>query len=140
MPHLMQRMLLLFGGPQRPSCVLKGANQQHVSPDQETCTNVVVANRVREDSPILQLSSQCQGHRQGSLTTHRTGERLAELQMRFEQAHVAGHVGPLIALFLIDVAVGVYADETLQSERVGTRPNQRTSYRHRGYPNKAVSN
>jgi hypothetical protein len=45
--------------------------------------------------------------------------------MRFEQAHVAGHVGSLIALFLIDVTVGVYADETLQSERVRTRPKRK---------------
>ncbi len=28
MAHLMQRMLMLLGRPQRPSCVLKGANQR----------------------------------------------------------------------------------------------------------------
>jgi hypothetical protein len=41
--------------------------------------------------------------------------------MRFEQTHVPGHVGSLIAALLVDVALDVYTDQQLQGKRVDFR-------------------
>jgi hypothetical protein len=63
-------------------------------------------------------------------TGRAVGRRVAavsDLQMRFEQTHVSGHIGPLVAALLVDVALRVYTDQQLRGNHVRRRPNAKNT-------------